>query len=146
PALGRLLTPADDSIAGAGGPDGAAAVISYGLWQRRYAGSPSVLGRKIQLERHTVSIVGVTPPHFSGLEVGLAADLTIPIALTTNSLKSRTLWWFSVVGRLKEGAPAEAARAELDALFHTYMAENGQRTNGYFSGIALVPAAKGLSG
>ena len=50
------------------------------------------------------------------------------------------------VGRLKDGASPERARAELDASFQTYMSEIGMKGNSHFNGIALIPAAKGSDG
>ena len=143
---GRLLAPADDSVVGRGGPDGAMAVISYRLWQRRFGRSPAVLGKEIKVGTTWVRIAGVTPPGFDGLTPGLPVDVTIPMMLTNNNLRAKRGWWFSVVGRLKDGAAVEPARAELDAQFKAYMDETGGRGNRYFSGIALVPAAKGLNG
>ena len=89
-AYGRVLTPADDSIVGSGGPEGGVAVISYGLWKRRFGMSPAVLGKKIQVGTNWVTIVGVTRPEFFGLQVGLPTDLTIPMMLTTNNLRSKS--------------------------------------------------------
>ena len=124
--LGRVLTPADDSVVGRGGPDGAVAVISHGLWTRRFGRDPAVLGKSIQVGTSHVTIVGVTPPEFFGLQVGSPIDITIPMVLTENSL-SKQLWWFSVVGRLQHGAAVEPARADLDGLFDRYMTELGQQ-------------------
>jgi len=146
PVLGRLLTPADDSVVGLGGPDGPLAVISYRLWKGRFGGSPAVVGKEIRVGTTGVTIAGVTQPGFDGLTPGLPVDVTIPMMLTGNNLQAKRLWWFHVVGRLKEGAPMEPARAELDTQFKAYMDETGGRGNGYFSGIVLVPAAKGLNG
>jgi predicted permease len=133
---GRLLTPSDD----------ASVVISHGLWRRRFAMRPDVLGRTIQVGRHAVTIVGITPPEFFGLQVGSLADLTVPIALSENNLRARSLWWFSVIGRLKPGVPVSQARAELHTLWDGYMNEIGQprEKRNYFSGIELVPAARGV--
>ena len=50
------------------------------------------------------------------------------------------------VGRLKDGASAEQARAELDAGFQAYMSEIGMKGSRHFNGIALIPAAKGSDG
>ena len=146
PVIGRLLTPSDDSLPGRGGPDGPVAVISYGLWNRRFERNPAVLGKTIQVGTTAVTIVGVTPPGFSGLTVGTPVDITIPFILTNNNLRSKASWWFSVVGRLKEGASAEAARAELDGYFQEYMAEIGKKNDRFFNRIALLPAAKGMEG
>jgi predicted permease len=145
-ALGRVLTPSDDSVVGRGGQDGAVAVISYGLWERRFERSPAVLGKSIQVGTSWVTIVGVTSPGFGGLNVGSPIDVTIPMTLTNNNLRSKMSWWFSVVGRLKDGSSPEQGRAELDGYFQAYMDEVGMKGRKYFSGIALVPAAKGLEG
>jgi predicted permease len=141
--LGRVLSPADDSVPAQGGPDGGVAVISYGLWERRFERNPAVLGKTIQVGTKMVTIVGVTPPEFFGLTVGAPLDLTIPMMLTENNLRNKGNWWFSVVARLKDGVAAEPARAELDGMFQQYMAEIGMKGNSFFSGIVLLPASKG---
>jgi predicted permease len=143
---GRLLTPADDAEFGRGGPEGAVAVISYNLWRQRFGLDPSVLGRTIQVGRQWVTIVGVTPPEFFGLQVGSPIDLTVPMMLAGDYVQSKGTWWMSAVGRLRERASAEQARAELDILFDGYMREIGMERGGHFSGIALVPASRGLNG
>src|SRR5262245_20667026 len=86
--LGRVLTASDDS----------SVVISYERWQSRFAMRPDVLGRTIQVGRHIVTIVGITPPEYFGLQVGSMADVTVPITLSENNLRARSLWWFSVIG------------------------------------------------
>jgi predicted permease len=114
--LGRTLRPQDDRRGG--GADGPAAVISYRYWQVRHAGSPEVLGRSIRLEGHEFTIVGVTPPGFFGVDVGLAFDVAVPLAadalLSGNetSLDRRDVWWLRIMGRLEPGqAPAQALAA-----------------------------------
>ena len=73
---GRVLTPADDSEIGRGGPQGGVAVISAGFWNRRFGRDPAVLGKTIQVGTNWVTIVGVTPPGFFGLDVGTPVDVT----------------------------------------------------------------------
>jgi predicted permease len=133
---GRVLTASD----------AASAVISHDFWKRRFAMRPDILGTGIQVGTHAVTIVGVTPPEFFGLQVGSPADITVPIALSENNLRARQLWWFSVVGRLEPGVPVEQARAELHALWDGYMNEIGQprEKRNFFSGIELVAASRGL--
>ena len=147
-AHGRLLTPRDDSEFGRGGPDGGVAVISYALWQRRFGLDAGVLGKQIQVGTDWVTIVGVSEPGFYGLQVGSPIDVTVPMMLAGRGLRSRQLWWFSVVGRIKPEASVEQARADLDGLWDAYMREIGRtpEKRGYFNGIALVPAARGLEG
>ena len=144
-ALGRVMTPEDDSRSGAGGLQNVVAVISYGLWKRRFGGEPSVIGKSVQVGETRATIVGVTQSGFSGLDPGSPLDITIPIALNPG-VRSRAMWWFGAVGRLKDGATPEQARSELDAVFQTYMSEMGMKGSRHFNGIALIPAAKGFDG
>jgi predicted permease len=142
---GRMLTSADDSEPGRGGPQGAVAVISDGFWTRRFARDPAVLGKSVQVGTQWVTIVGVTPPGFFGLQVGAPVDITLPMMLVEQGLQSKQSWWLSVIGRLAPGASVEAARADLEALWDAYLTEVGmpREKRGYFSGIVLVPAARG---
>jgi predicted permease len=144
---GRVLAPADDAIDAARGSAGGVGVISFRLWERQFARDVNVLGKTVYVGTRPVTIVGVTPPDFFGLQVGSAADITVPITLSENNLRSRTLWWFGVIARLKPETAVEPARAELHALWDAYMTEIGQprEKRTYFSGIELVPAARGLA-
>ena len=82
---------------GKGGPDGPLAVISYAYWQRRFGMSPSVIGKVVQVNNTPVTIVGVTPPEFFGLQPGLAVDLTVPMVLAdAEMLREKGSWWFNV--------------------------------------------------
>jgi predicted permease len=147
-ALGRVLSTRDDSEFGRGGPDGPVAVISHGYWTRRFGGDPGVLGKSLQVGTTWVTIVGVSAPEFFGLQVGRPVDITVPMMLAGPPLRSKQNWWLSVVGRLAPGASVEQARADLDVLWDAYMTDVGipRERRDYFSGITLVPAAKGLDG
>ena len=137
PARGRLL----------GASDQAVAVISDGFWRRRFGARDDVIGKAIVVGTRPVTIIGVTAPEYFGLQVGSPVDLTVPITLSENNLRARQLWWFSVIGRLKPGVAVEQSRAELHGLWDRYMTDNGQppEKRTYFSGIELVPAARGLA-
>jgi predicted permease len=130
---GRTFSPADDSVSGRGGPDGPVAVISYRYWKRRFGMSPAVLGKAIQLGGRAVTIVGVTPPEFFGLQPGTPVDVTVPIMLASDGMRSKHSYWLHVVGRLKPGAIPAQARAELDGIFQAFMDED--------SGIVKIPGA-----
>lgn len=146
-ARGRVLTAADDVRGGGGGPDGPVVVISDRFWKRRFGASPSAIGAHVQIGGRTMTIVGVTPPEFFGLTVGASVDLTVPVTASDANLSDPGSWWFSVVGRLADGASVDAARAELDAVFRAFMTStNGKppQPGDYFSGIVLVPASRGL--
>jgi hypothetical protein len=75
PALGRLLTEADDDPANTQ----AGAVISYEFWNRRFGLDPSVVGRPIAVNDRALTIVGVAPPGFFGFDVGTRPELWWPI-------------------------------------------------------------------
>jgi len=119
PLAGRLLTPEDDRRGG--GRDGPVAVISYGFWQREYGGDPSAIGRSIALDGHPYTVVGVTPPDFSGVQVGRAIDVMVPLGTepiirgVDSSLDRRSNWWLTVVARLAAGQTQPQAQARLRA-------------------------------
>ena len=74
-----------------------------------------MLGKNIQVGTEWVTIVGVTPPGFFGLQVGTPLDITVPMMLA-EGLQSKQSWWLSVIARLAPGATVEQARADLEAL------------------------------
>jgi hypothetical protein len=97
-------------------------VIGYGFWQREFGGSPSAIGRSLQLDGHAFDIVGVTPPSFFGVEVGRAFDVVVPLCAEPLSRGARTAldapdtWFLSVFGRLKGDWSAEKATAQLASI------------------------------
>ncbi|HSK08877.1 MAG TPA: ABC transporter permease, partial [Vicinamibacterales bacterium] len=120
PLLGRVLAGADDRRGG--GAEGPAAVIGYGLWQRRYGASPDVIGRSITLGAVPFTIVGVMPPEFFGTEVGRQMDVAIPIGAEpllrgeASGLDHRSYWWLSVMFRLRGDETLEQAEKRLRAV------------------------------
>ncbi len=118
PLLGRLLTGQDDRP----GCDASGAVVSYGFWQRELGGDAAVIGKQVSLESHRVSVIGVTPPGFFGLEVGRSFDVALPICAEPilNSVHShintRRDWWLAVDGRLKPGWSLSRAKAQFGVI------------------------------
>jgi predicted permease len=122
PALrGRTILPDDDSP----GAGQRVAVISYGLWQRDFAGDPRVLGRKLDLNGAAFTVVGVAPPGFRGPRVVGDPSVWIPInswpSVATGEflrldIESRNWGWLTVIGRLRPGVGLRAADRELDAI------------------------------
>jgi len=153
PIVGRVLSPADDRR-GCGLPG---AVISYDFWQREFAGTPSVLGAKLNLDYHPVDIIGVTPPGFSGLEIGRSFDVAVPICSWTalrdySFLDDGTIWWLTVMGRLKPGWALQQASSHLSTIspgiFETTLPPNYPRANvkEYLSyKLTASPAGTGVS-
>ncbi len=144
-ALGRVLSPEDDLIPGAGGPQGPVAVISYAYWRRRFALDPSVVGKTLMLNGVPVTVVGVTPPQFFGVTIGGAPiDVTVPIMLQPRVMPNNTdsaLWangrqgseleydenddcgWRPMIARLKPGVTVAQAQAELNVLYQQVLSE-----------------------
>ncbi len=154
PVRGRLLDIRDDRH----GCGASAAVISYGLWQREFGGLDSVIGSSLRIQDHSFDVIGVTPPGFSGLEVGTGFDVALPICSLATlqssnaSFGRRDIWWLTVMGRLKPGWTLERASAHLNAtspgLFGAtiptgYQASTLERYRKFR--LAAYPAGRGVS-
>ena len=155
PALGRLFTASDDRRGCGLGPG---LVVSYGFWQRELGGDPGIIGRKIPILRTRLEVIGVTPPEFFGLEVGRKFDLALPVcavaALRSDSrwLDSGTMWWLTVMGRLKRAVTLQQASALLGAesagIFETTLPPDYPRASvrPYLAmKLAALPAGSGIS-
>ncbi|MGE3473425.1 MAG: ABC transporter permease, partial [Vicinamibacterales bacterium] len=107
-ALGRPLAPGD----GAAGRD-RVAVLSDGLWRRRFAADPGVVGRRIRIDGVDHEVVGVMPSAFELL--GLRTDLWVPYWSEAGTPDDRTSFALAI-GRLRPGATTVTASRELAAL------------------------------
>lgn len=120
PALGRLIQPDDDSIR-----DGhMVAVLSYAFWKRRFAGSPSAIGRTVTFDGFTYQIVGVAEPSFTGLHPGYLVDLWTPFSthaaarLFAEDVDLAPIW-----ARIHPGVNRTALRDRLQAAFTNHLRE-----------------------
>ncbi|HKQ61525.1 MAG TPA: ABC transporter permease [Candidatus Polarisedimenticolaceae bacterium] len=149
PALGRGFLPEEDGPAGAH----PVAVISHGLWQRRFGADPQVVGRELRLNGQPLTIVGVTPADFRGTEVGMVPDVWVPMAVAAQALSgqdwlaARGLGWLRVIGRLRSGVDVGQARAELEtlgsALRREYPVDNEAFGIAVVSDFGIHPQARG---
>ena len=119
-----MITPGDDRFEA----PNAVAVISDGYWSRRFGRDPAALGKRIVVEDVPLTIVGVAPAEFFGLQVGSRVDLWAPLA--TEPLMRRPSFtssagykWLQLVGRMKPGISLDQARADLDLLFRPAVIE-----------------------
>jgi putative ABC transport system permease protein len=120
PLLGRSFLPAEDRP---GAP--AVAMISAELWQQRFDGSPSILGRSVTLSGAAYTIVGVLPPKFPFPFSSTDVWLTRPSEWTALGPQSRRLSpGLRMFGRLKPGLTIAQADAELTVIDHQYDAAN----------------------
>jgi predicted permease len=118
PVLGRLIEPADDKPRAT-----PAAVITDDYWRRKFARDPHMVGRTILIESVPVTIVGVSPPGFSGANVGEVADITLPLASNTQLFPEMTgrltadPQWLRILARPRPGISTAQVRARLQVIW-----------------------------
>jgi putative ABC transport system permease protein len=115
PIFGRSFTPDEDA------PGLNVALLSYGLWQRRYGADHAVVGQKLQLDRRPYTVVGVMPQDFDfpprGARANHAAEVWVPMAFTSAELQGWGMdYGVTVLGQLRAQIRLEQARAEAESL------------------------------
>jgi predicted permease len=123
PIAGRPIEPQDDVRGGIE----TVAVISDGYWARRFGRNPSAVGARIRINQVPVTIVGVNPPGFTGIDAGDRPDLFMPLntqplvlpwrSRTGSLLEDPDYWWVLVMGRLKPGVGRTQAQSALEVAF-----------------------------
>jgi putative ABC transport system permease protein len=111
PLLGRPFTREEDKHGAR-----AVAVISYGLWQRRFGGSRDVLNRQIRLDSENYDIIGVMPRGFSYPERKVDVWAPVQHVLSAGEISGRGSHQFYVIARVRDGISRQQALAELDAI------------------------------
>ena len=140
PSPGRGFLPAEDREPGAH----PVAVISHGLWQRRFGGDPSLVGRAIPINNRAFTIVGIAPPDFHGSFPGLGLDIWVPLMMQTalvpggDRLQARGNHWLDASARLKPGVSRAKAEAAMNALAARIYQEQGGKA-GSSPRIRLLP-------
>lgn len=122
PILGRAINDEDDKPGAA-----PVVVLSHQFWQERFAANPAVIGRPLQLNHQSFTIIGVTPPAFTDIsQVNYHPVITVPLASEPllrgersrlGTAKDPGAWWLNLMGRLKPGATYEQARDSLNGSF-----------------------------
>jgi predicted permease len=105
----------------------AEAVLGYDLWQKRYGGDPSIVGKTIQIDLHPYTVVGVAPKGFIGCKTGLRADIFLPLGVDkqvwgSNRINQRETLWLNVLGKLAPGVDSAQADSELNVLMQHIVA------------------------
>jgi len=109
PALGRTFqleneNPGHEQVA----------VLSYGLWQKRFAGDPNIVNKTVMLDGNKVEVMGVMPQDFN---LPQAAELWIPINFDFSpEMKQRKAHFMRPIGKLKPGVTLAQAQADTDAI------------------------------
>ncbi len=134
--LGRVFNDADCQP----GRDGVA-LLNYGFWERRFAADPTVLGRQIELDQRTYTIVGVMPKR---MQYPSDTDVYLPFAPTRRQLANRADRNYLVIGRLRDGVTVQQAQAEMQTLA-THMAAAYPATNKDWT-VKIEPLLDGING
>jgi predicted permease len=143
PLYGRAFRPEEDL------PDAdTVAVLSYGLWLRKFAGDPGIVGQKIRLNRAPVTVIGVMPRSF---DFPKGAELWLPMALDEAAERERKLMaGVNIVARAKPGAPLPRLNAELEQLTGVVFDEYPSRMHGrgFIEGMRIFarPLQESLTG
>ena len=122
---GRLFADADDKKGAA-----PAAVMSFHTWREKYGSDPSVIGASYQLNGHSFTIVGITPPGFFGAKIAGSdmPDFWMPLAMepliagATSRLRNPRLAWLDVIGRIRPGTNPKSVEAQLQVELHQWLA------------------------
>jgi predicted permease len=121
------------------------AMLSYALWRGQFGGDSAILGKNIQIDRESYSVVGVLPRNFA---LGGKQDLWIPLPLDRAKPRSRGSHMLRVTARPKPGVALPQASAELDRLAaqlaHDYPSFYARGDTGW--GMFLVPVKEQLVG
>jgi predicted permease len=124
-AHGRLLTPSDDAAIGAG----YVAVLSHEFWQDKFGGHAGVVGRTINVNGASFTVVGIAPRDFRGTVMGAEPVMYIPISMRQviarrfNAFENRRSYWIYAFARLKPGVTIAQATSALNALYKPLLAD-----------------------
>jgi len=118
PALGRLLMPEEDAPGRT-----AAAVLTDGMWARRFGRDPQIIGKPIVLNGQTYEVVGILPQRFSLSQEVLPllygtehAEIFLPLPLSPADSQVRTHEDYNIVGKLQSGVLLPQAQAEMETI------------------------------
>ena len=135
PAAGRHFHAAEDRPGGA-----RVAMVSEGLWQRRYGGTPRVIGRSIAIDGVSHTVVGIVPQ-----DAGFSTDIDLWVPMAANlAAEDRNDRRLAVVGRLADGATLDQAQAELNTVAAALEREFPPSNGGWRT--RLVPALDWIVG
>jgi predicted permease len=138
PALGRFFGLQEDGDV----PSSDVVVLSHGFWQRRFAGDPSILGKTLHVGPRSLTVIGVAPESFSGVDPR-RVDMWIPInqAAVYHIALDRfpTHWgsvWVRILVRLKPGVSASEAAARATTIYNVGFSEWASGANRKGMGLA----------
>lgn len=145
PGLGRAFLPAEEE------PGARVVILSHALWQRRFGGDPSVLGRMVSLNGENYQMIGVMPATFQFPIQRDPVELWTTVAFYRTSGKredditaQRENHFLNAIARLKPGVEIEQAQANLDTIAAA-LAKSYPDSNSY-AGVRVVPLLRDIVG
>jgi macrolide transport system ATP-binding/permease protein len=149
PAAGRLIGSEDDRPGAA-----PVAVISFAAGQQRFGEPSSAIGQRVLVDNVPLTVIGVTPPEFFGVDPAAAPDLYLPLhtnllvdgARAARIYPDSNFYWIEMMGRLRPGVSMARAQAAMAPRFHQWVAAtastDGERAK--LPALILNPGAGGL--
>ena len=121
PALGRDFLPSEDVLKGP-----KVVILSHGMWQRRFGSDSNIVGRQVRLDDSLYTVIGVMPAGFENI-LAPSTEAWTPLQYDTgNFANTETREWghhLRMVGRLRNGVSLDQARADLNQIAHTPIAD-----------------------
>lgn len=137
PIIGRTFQPGEDNPGAA-----RVAVLTYGMWQRRFGGDEGIIGQSLTLNGQSYTVIGVLPASF---QFALRqADIWLPYQPTEAQLTRRFMHGTNLIGRLKSGVGVAQAQTELSLIASRIEQENKDSHAG--TGLKLVPLQEQIVG
>ena len=136
PLLGRLILTADEQET-----DPRVAILSHHLWQQKFGSDPAVVGRTLQLDGASRTVVGVLP---TDLPLFSDADLWIPAPFLNKGMMSRRAHFLRPIGLLKSGVSLQRAQAEMDTIAARIALDHPDTNQGW--SLRIVPLRTALVG
>lgn len=97
-------------------------VLSYDFWKNQFASANDIVGRNVLVNQHPMTVVGVAPPTFHGIDVGEVPSVWIPAVMSAESIPGfktmldRRTRWMQILGRLKQNVSLAQAKAGLQPI------------------------------
>ncbi len=129
PALGRVIEERDDAAPGAG----PVVVLSNDFWRAEFGGVADIVGRKLLINQHPMTIVGVAAEAFRGVDVGAIPALWIPASMYAEAIPGaedllrRPTFWMQILARLRPDLTVAQAQAGLQPWFKSWLQDNMHR-------------------
>jgi putative ABC transport system permease protein len=112
PVLGRAFVPEDDKPASFIGGRGTVAILSHGLWKRRFGSDPAIVGKQVQMSSRSLTVIGVMPP---GFEYPEQTQIWVPSSVNLSEEPRDNRAW-SAIARLNSNVDLKQAQARVSAI------------------------------